>query len=115
MARAPELLVRTETPEDARRLTVLVQATGRSVRHLQEEGATTLEVPGDCSWAADLNRLAMANGIALVHLSERRSTLEEAFFEITRCAREGAQEGPAGTPPDLGHERRSRADRASRP
>ena len=45
--------------------------------------ATTLEIAADCSWAADLNRLAMANGITLVHLSERRSTLEEAFFEIT--------------------------------
>ncbi len=40
--------------------------------------------PRTASWAGELNRLAMADGITLVHLAERRSTLEEAFFEITR-------------------------------
>jgi ABC-2 type transport system ATP-binding protein len=71
-ARAPELIVRTES------------RSGRSARVLGESGGTMLEISADCSWAADLNRLAMANGVTLVHLAERRSTLEEAFFEITR-------------------------------
>jgi ABC-2 type transport system ATP-binding protein len=84
-ARAPELIVRTENPADARRLLVLVKATGLSAAVVGERESTTLEISADCSWAADLNRLAMANGIALVHLSERRSTLEEAFFDITRA------------------------------
>ena len=83
-ARAPELIVRTENRADARYLLTLVIGTGRSARVLGETGGTTLEISADCSWAADLNRLAMANGVTLVHLAERRSTLEEAFFEITR-------------------------------
>jgi ABC-2 type transport system ATP-binding protein len=85
-ARAPELVVRTEKPEDARRLQVLVSAKGLSAVIVGVGESTTLEISADCSFAADLNRLAMTNGIALVHLSERRSTLEEAFFEITRAS-----------------------------
>jgi len=96
-ARAPELIVRTEKPEDARKLQALVTATGLNAVVVGECENTTLEISADCSYAADLNRLAMANGIALVHLSERRSTLEEAFFEITRASiRESAQAGPGG-------------------
>ena len=53
-----------------------------------DDEGRTLEIGADCSWAGDLNRLAMADGITLVHLAERRSTLEEAFFEITRNSRE---------------------------
>jgi len=53
-----------------------------------DDEGRTLEIAADCSWAGDLNRLAMADGITLVHLAERRSTLEEAFFEITRTCRE---------------------------
>ena len=49
-----------------------------------DDEGRTLEIAADCSWAGDLNRLAMADGITLVHLAERRPTLEEAFFEITR-------------------------------
>jgi ABC-2 type transport system ATP-binding protein len=85
-ARAPELVVRTEKPEDARRLQVLLSAKGLSAVIVGVGESTTLEISADCSFAADLNRLAMTNGIALVHLSERRSTLEEAFFEITRAS-----------------------------
>ena len=83
-ARGPELIVRTENPGDARYLLALVKSTGRKARLLGHYESTTLEIVADCGWAADLNRLAMANGITLVHLAERRSTLEEAFFEITR-------------------------------
>jgi len=82
-ARSPELTVRTESPEDAKRLLLLVNRTGRMARLIGEGPSTSLEILADCSWAGDLNRLAMADGITLVHLAERRSTLEEAFFEIT--------------------------------
>ncbi len=82
-ARTPELIVRTESGEDARRLLLLITATGRTARLVREKAGATLEIAADCGWAGELNRLAMANGITLVHLTERRSTLEEAFFEIT--------------------------------
>ena len=85
-ARAPELIVRTETREDAIRLLSLVRGSGRSAHRVGDVDSVTLEIGADCSWAGDLNRLAMAQGITLVHLAERRSTLEEAFFEITRNA-----------------------------
>ncbi len=100
-ARAPELVVRTESREDARRLLRLVTRIGRSAHMLDDNEGRTLEIAADCSWAGDLNRLAMADGITLVHLAERRSTLEEAFFEITHnCGQEtpgnGDACGPAG-------------------
>jgi len=98
-ARAPELIVRTENQNHAKRLLQLVMGTGRSARIVGDNESTTLEVLADCSWAADLNRLAMANGITLVHLAERRSTLEEAFFEITRVS---ANQGIQGSDPARG-------------
>jgi ABC-2 type transport system ATP-binding protein len=82
--RAPELIVRTENEQDATTLLRLVQATGRAACFVGDEGAPAVAVKADCSWAGDLNRLAMRSGITLVHLVERRSTLEEAFFEITK-------------------------------
>jgi ABC-2 type transport system ATP-binding protein len=89
-ARGPELIVRTENPGDARYLLALVKGTGRAARMLGRYESSTLEIVADRSFAADLNRLAMVNGITLVHLAERRSTLEEAFFEITRASDNGA-------------------------
>jgi len=83
-ARAPELIVRTESYEDARRLLRLLTRIGRSARMTGDDDARTIEIGADGAFAGDLNRLAMADGITLVHLAERRSTLEEAFFEITR-------------------------------
>ena len=95
-ARAPELVVRTESREDATRLVRLVTRMGRSARMVGDDDGRTLEIAADCSWAGDLNRLAMADGITLVHLAERRSTLEEAFFEITRnCGQEVLGNGDA--------------------
>jgi len=99
-ARAPELIVRTESLEDARHLLQLVNSIGRSARIVGDSESVTLEIAADCTWAGELNRLAMADGITLVHLSERRSTLEEAFFEITRnCAERKVRDGdfPCGT------------------
>ena len=88
-ARAPGLVVRAETCDDALRLLSLVEDTGRIARMAPQAAGTMLEIDADCRWAADLNRLAMGAGITLVHLTERRSTLEEAFFDIT---------GPAPSP-----------------
>jgi ABC-2 type transport system ATP-binding protein len=96
-ARAPELVVRTEHPGDASRLLSLIEAAGRTGRITLCAAGTTVEIAADSGWAAVLNRLAMAGGITLVHLSERRSTLEEAFFEITRSRPDTIS--PAGAVP----------------
>ena len=99
-ARAPELIVRTESREDAEHLLQLLRSMGRNAHMVGDNESMTLEIAADCDWAGDLNRLAMADGITLVHLAERRSTLEEAFFEITRsCAGQTVRESdaPRGT------------------
>jgi ABC-2 type transport system ATP-binding protein len=116
-ARAPELIVRTENPGDARYLLALVKGTGRSARLIGHYESTTLEIVADCSWAGDLNRLAMANGITLVHLAERRSTLEEAFFEITRTGgrAKSGQGGPSSDPTGFGRKAGSWAAKGRRP
>ena len=92
-ARAPELVVRTERPQDARQLLALVKATGRTACMADDGADNSLEISADCAYAGELNRLAMSNGITLVHLTERRSTLEEAFFDITQT---GAGKEPGG-------------------
>ena len=74
-----ELLARTERPEDVAALLALVHGTGHEARI--DEG--TLVVSADLDWAGDLNRLAARAQLTLVHLSERRPTLEEAFFGLT--------------------------------
>jgi ABC-2 type transport system ATP-binding protein len=116
-ARAPELIVRTENPGDARYLLALVKGTGRRARLIGHYESTTLEIVADCSWAGDLNRLAMANGITLVHLAERRSTLEEAFFEITRTGgrAKSGQVGPSSGPTGFGRKAGSWAAKGRRP
>ena len=77
-----ELLARTEHPEDLASLLTLVRATGHSARI----GDDTLTVTAGVAWAGELNRLAARASITLVHLSERRPTLEEAFFNMTGAA-----------------------------
>jgi ABC-2 type transport system ATP-binding protein len=81
--RSPELVVRTERADDTPRLLALVEGCGRRARIRGEGASSTLEIVGDRAFAGHLNRLAMAEGITLTHLVERRATLEEAFFEIT--------------------------------
>jgi hypothetical protein len=46
-------------------------------------GVEALAVVAGLGQAAALNRLAMAADIALIHISERSRSLEEAFFELT--------------------------------
>ncbi len=78
-SQSTEILARTEGPEDLAALMALVHGTGHEVRI--DNG--TLVVSADLDWAGDLNRLAARASITLTHLSERRPTLEEAFFEFT--------------------------------
>ena len=80
-ARGTELLARTEHREDVAAVLDLVRATGRNA-HVVDG---TLVVSADPDWACELNRLAARASITLVHLSERRPTLEDAFFELTRA------------------------------
>jgi ABC-2 type transport system ATP-binding protein len=81
-----ELLARPEHPEQAAALMALVEQAGHAARLAQDEPPGTIAVDADASWAADLNRLAAATGITLVHLSERPRRLEEAFFALTGTA-----------------------------
>ena len=58
----------------------MARATGCRVRVV---ACPQVAIDADAAWAADLNRLAAAGGITLVHLSERPRRLEEAFFALT--------------------------------
>jgi ABC-2 type transport system ATP-binding protein len=74
-----ELLARPEDTRDLETLAGAVRSTGRVAR--VEDG--TLVVDAEATWAAELNRVAISAGITLAHLSERRRSLEEAFFKLT--------------------------------
>jgi ABC-2 type transport system ATP-binding protein len=78
-AQTPSLVARPEHDEQATDLAALAIGAGRSARLI--DGA--VHVDADAHWAAVLNRLAMRAGITLIHLSERRPRLEEAFFNLT--------------------------------
>src|SRR5205807_7581239 len=78
-----ELLARPEHPEQAAALIALVEQAGHRARVAAEEPPGTVAIDAGATWAADLNRLAAAGGITLVHLSERPRRLEEAFFALT--------------------------------
>ena len=88
-AQGTEFLARTEHPQDLATVLDLVRATGHTA-HLTDG---TLVVSADPDWAGELNRLAARASITLVHLSERRPTLEEAFFELTGGAGNDAAGG----------------------
>ena len=60
----------------------VVRSTGRHAEIVGDEVVVEAE-PG---WAGDLNRLAMGMGVTLVHLTERRRSLEDAFLELTGSA-----------------------------
>ena len=89
-----ELLARTEHPEDLETLLTLVRNTGHPAR-IDDD---TLAVTADVDWAGELNRLAARASITLVHLSERRPTLEEAFFTMTGAATDDANLDDAKAP-----------------
>jgi ABC-2 type transport system ATP-binding protein len=81
-AQGAELAARPERPEDAAALAALVEHAGRAAT--VEDGM--VRVTADHAWAAELNRIAFGAGITLTHLSERRGSLEDAFFELTGTA-----------------------------
>ena len=60
-----------------------MEGTGHTVRLADDVAGDTIAVDADPGWAGDLNRLATAAGITLVHLSVRPRRLEEAFFALT--------------------------------
>ncbi|HEX3539683.1 MAG TPA: ABC transporter ATP-binding protein [Acidimicrobiales bacterium] len=74
-----ELLARPEHNSDLETLAGAVRSAGRVAR--VEDG--TVVVDAQATWAAELNRVAFTAGVTLAHLSERRRSLEEAFFKLT--------------------------------
>jgi ABC-2 type transport system ATP-binding protein len=74
-----ELLARPEHPQDAAGLAALCVDAG----HPAHVDGDAVRVQASGERAADLNRRAMAAGITLRGLEERRASLEEAFFSIT--------------------------------
>ena len=81
-AQGAELAARPERRQDVAALVGLVEQHGRAA--IVEDGM--VRVSADQGWAGELNRIAFGAGITLTHLSERRSSLEEAFFELTGTA-----------------------------
>jgi ABC-2 type transport system ATP-binding protein len=82
--RGDELLLRPESASSLASLRTLVEQAGFAARIDDLPGDVKgLAVVAGLSQAAALNRLAMSADIALIHLSERSRSLEEAFFELT--------------------------------
>ncbi len=78
-AQRSELLA---VPEHAGEIDALVALCIQAGHPAHPDGdGVRVQAPGD--WAAELNRLAMANGITLRGLQSARASLEEAFFAIT--------------------------------
>lgn len=78
------------TPEHAADLDALVSLCGAAGLAARADGES-VRVQAPESWAAELNRRAMAAGITLSGLAVVRASLEEAFFAIT----EGGEQGDA--------------------
>jgi ABC-2 type transport system ATP-binding protein len=87
--RGVQLVARPERADQVDMVFAVVRSTGRHARIVGDEVVVDAE-PG---WAGDLNRLAMGMGVTLIHLSERRRSLEDAFLELT---------GSVGTSGQLG-------------
>lgn len=77
-----ELRARPESTGDSGRLVSLVLDGGFEAR-IDDGTPPTIHIAAGAISAADLNRLATHAGITLSHLSYRRPTLEEIFFELT--------------------------------
>ncbi len=75
------------TPEHARDVDALIDVCARAGYAAHGEGEQVRVQAGE-SWAAELNRQAMAAGITLKGLEASRASLEEAFFAITTDAPE---------------------------
>ncbi len=82
--RGDELVLRPEAAASLATLSALVRQAGFTA-HVEDSsmGSGTLVVEAGSHQAAALNRMAMEADIALVHISTRARSLEEAFFELT--------------------------------
>jgi ABC-2 type transport system ATP-binding protein len=76
-----EFLLAPEHDADRGLLITAVTQAGGTVADDDADGALLVEAPG--LGAADLNRLAAAQGITLRRLAERTQSLERAFFALT--------------------------------
>jgi ABC-2 type transport system ATP-binding protein len=82
--RGNELVLRPESASSLALLTAIVEEAGFAVEVEELTSDTgTLVVEAGSDQAAAINRLAMNADIALIHISERARSLEEAFFELT--------------------------------
>jgi ABC-2 type transport system ATP-binding protein len=83
-SRAAELVLRPEFESQLEGLVDLVATADLSARIVQDSGgAAVAVVEAGPAQAGMLNRLCMDGGITLIHLSERTTSLEDAFFELT--------------------------------
>ncbi len=78
-AHEPQLTVTPEDPTQLSDLARLCQLDGR--RAAVVDGRVVVSAP--VSWAGELNRLAMRNGITVCALSAVPMRLEDAFFHLT--------------------------------
>ena len=90
--RGVQLVARPEEAAQVDLVFAVVRSTGRHAEIVGDEVVVEAE-PG---WAGDLNRLAMGMGVTLVHLTERRRSLEDAFLELTGSASTSTRLGEVG-------------------
>jgi ABC-2 type transport system ATP-binding protein len=88
-----DFLVAAEHDGDTGALAKLLEAAGCTVTARAGEATLTVAAPGLS--AADLNRLALREGITLRQLTERTRSLERAFFALTGTNESGLQAGGA--------------------
>jgi ABC-2 type transport system ATP-binding protein len=77
----PGLIARPENPADLVRLADLCAQAGYATAITDAQ----VRVAAPPSWAGDLNRQAMAAGIALVRLTQEGTRLEDVFFDLTEA------------------------------
>jgi ABC-2 type transport system ATP-binding protein len=88
-AQRSDLIAIPEHPSDLSALVALCVEAGHPAR----VDGDAVRVEAASEWAAELNRQAMAAGIALQGLQSTRASLEEAFFAITDRTDAGTDEG----------------------
>jgi ABC-2 type transport system ATP-binding protein len=80
VSQAAELVAVPEKPGDLDRLVALCVRAGYAAT---SNGDGRVHVAAPSSWAGDLNRSAMTEGITLVELGTTKQSLEDVFFELT--------------------------------
>lgn len=77
----PDIVLAPEHATDLTDLVSILTSAGLSVDTVPGDGTAVVKAPG--ASAADLNRLAGAEGITLRQISERTHSLEDLFFRLT--------------------------------